>query len=308
MKIIFFGSSEFAIPALNELVQNDYEILVVVTQPDKPIGRDRILSPTPLAVFASARGIEILKPETLKDEFFFDKFKALSPDLCVVAAYGKIIPKKYLEIPKYGFVNIHPSLLPKYRGPSPIQTAIMNGETETGVTIMLVDAEMDHGPIIAVKKHQIPSGAYFPEIHDELAKLGAKLMIKALPKYISGAYKPQEQDHSQATVTKMLARKDGRVNWQMPADKIYNQISALNPEPGTWTTWNGQILNIKKARYLKHNLSGEKGTVKRFENDIAVACDGSILILEIIQLAGKKEMTAKDFLNGHSDFLGSRLN
>src|SRR3989344_4061146 len=164
MKIIFFGSSEFAIPALNELVQNDYEILVVVTQPDKPIGRDRILSPTPLAVFASARGIEILKPETLKDESFFDKFMTLSPDLCVVASYGKIIPKKYLEIPKYGFVNIHPSLLPKYRGPSPIQTAILNGETETGVTIMLVDAEMDHGHIIAVKKHQIPSGAYFPEI------------------------------------------------------------------------------------------------------------------------------------------------
>lgn len=307
MRIIFFGSSPFAVPALDNLLQNDYNIVAVVTQPDKPVGKNMILSPVPLANFASHRNLQVLKPLTLRDDSFYDNFASLVPDICIVAAYGKILPDKYLNMPKFGFVNIHPSLLPIYRGPSPIQSAIMNGESETGVTIMILDAEMDHGPILTNKEYLMDDSKYFTEIHDELSKMGADLLGDTLPKYVSGEIKPVAQDHRLATFTKLLGRNDGRIDWKRPVEEIYNQIRALNPEPGTWTIWDNQILNIKKAKPLKHSFSGEYGLVRKHDNNIVVVCDGSMLILELIQLAGKKEMTAKDFLNGHFDFLDSHL-
>ena len=254
-KIVFFGTPDFAMPVLEALIKNGYNV-------------------------------SHLKSKSLKDEAIFDEFKKLNPDVCVVAAYGRIIPQKFLDIPKYGFINVHPSLLPKYRGPSPIQTALLNDDKETGVSIMLIDAEVDHGPVLATRELSM-SNVQFSN-HDELAKelfkIGANLLIETLPKYIKGEIKPQEQDHSQATFTKMFKREDGKINWSEPSEKIFAQIRALNPEPGTWTTWKGKIINIKKAELY----SGE-------------------IEIKTIQMEGRKEMSFEKFLNGHPDFDISQL-
>ena len=266
LKIIFFGTPDFAMPVLEALVKNGYNV-------------------------------SHFRSKFLKDEAIFDEFKKLNPDLCVVAAYGKIIPKRYLEVPKYGFVNVHPSLLPKYRGPSPVQTAILNGDAETGTSIMVVDEKVDHGPILAQKTYNLPirqaQGPEFIEgqpttynlqASEELFELGAKLLIETLPKYVSGEIKPEPQDHGQATFTRMFTREDGRINWSNPPEEIYNRIRAFNPEPGTWTTWKGKTINIKRAEFV-----------------------GGKLQIQTIQIEGKKEMPFKEFLNGYPDFDISQL-
>lgn len=313
MRIIFFGTSEFAVPVLEALVKGNYEIAIVITQPDKPTGRKQALSPPPVKVFAKQNNIKILQPKTLKNDEIFEIFKLLNPDICVVTAYGKIIPKRFLELPNYGFINVHPSLLPKYRGPSPIQTAILNGETETGVTIMAVDEEIDHGPILASEKFKVGNEKFYPEIEKGLAKLGAELLIKTLPKYTNGDIKPTKQNHEQATFTKMLSRENGRIDWHQSAEKTYNQIRALNPEPGTWTTWNDKVVNIPNITMF--NIVSPQvgkspelpGTVKKINENIVVATEKGYLALKIIQLEGNKRMPAKDFVNGHKNIINSVL-
>lgn len=309
VKIVFFGTSDFAVPALTSLLNFGYAVVAVVTQSEKPAGRQRITMSSPVKKAALEHRIPVFEPHNLKnDEEFFKQFKHLSPDLCIVAAYGKIIPSQYIEIPKHGFINIHPSLLPKYRGPSPVQAAIMNGDEETGVTIMKIDERMDHGPLLENRKWKIESGKYYIEIEKKLAKEGAELLIETLPKYISGELKPREQDHYQATFTKLLKRDDGRIDWNRTAEEIYNQIRALNPEPGTWTIWKSKVFNIKEAQPLYLEVEPlSAGIVVKVDGDIAVTTSKCYLILKQIQLEGGKEMDVKSFLNGHSDFLGSRL-
>lgn len=281
LKIIFFGDTEFSEPSRRALVQSGYNLTT--------IGK---------------------KDASLKDEKFFEYFKKLNPDLCVVADYGRLIPVRYLEIPKYGFINTHPSLLPKYRGPSPIQTAIMNGDGETGVTIMRVDKEMDHGKIVVSSRYQVAREKNYKEIEKELAELGAQLLIEILPKYISEEIKLQEQDHSQATFTKIINREDGRIDWGQPAEKIYNRVRALSHEPGTWTTWKGKILNIRTAQVridCPTSQDGQSGTVTSVDNQIVVTTGKCYLVLRTVQLEGGKEIDVKSFLNGHRDFLNSKL-
>ena len=280
MKIIFFGDSEFSEPTRQKLSDSGYSLTVM--------GK---------------------KSGSLKDEKFFEYFKGLDPDLCIVADYGQIIPSRYLDIPKYGFINIHPSLLPKYRGPSPIHTAILNGDAETGVTIIKVDDEVDHGPILASREFSILNLKFskYKEIEKELAQLGADLLIETLPKYINGQITPREQDHSQATYTKKLIRVDGRIDWNNSAEKIYNQIRTLSDEPGTWTFWRDKILNIKLAEVLEKDITQEPGTITSVDNQIAVATGKCYLILRRIQLEGKNGMDIKSFVNGHREFLGSKL-
>jgi len=300
MKIIFFGTSEFAVPALKALHEAGFEISAVITMPDQPVGRKKILTPPPIKVTAEKLGLKVLQPEKLRDDMFFEEFLALGepasggqfqpPDFCVVAAYGKIIAERYINTPKYGFLNIHPSLLPKYRGPTPIQTAILNNESETGVTIMQIDKDVDHGDIISSIKYQVLSDKYYKEIHDELAKLGAKLLIETIPKYLNGEIKPKEQDHSQATFTKIFEREDARIDWSRSSQEIYNQIRALNPEPGTWTMWRDKVMNIKAASFTKVT-EGHNEQLK----------------LLIVQLEGKNETSFTDFMSGHPDFDISQL-
>ena len=283
LKIIFFGDTEFSEPSRQALVKNEYNITVISK-----------------------------KDGSLKDEKFFEYFKGLNPDICIVADYGRIIPAHYLEIPKFGFINIHPSLLPKYRGPSPIQTTIINGDMETGVTIIKVDAEVDHGDILSSIKYQVSRGKKYKDTESDLAGLGAKLLTETLPKYLSGEIKPQEQGHSRATYTKMLVRQDGRIDWGQPAEKIYDLIRAISHEPGTWTLLRqaqgqAKILNIKEADVLEKGVQEQPGIVVNVDNEIVVATGKWYLILKTVQLEGKRETDVKAFINGYRDFLNSKL-
>ena len=297
LKIMFFGTSSFALPVLKQLLLNDYSISAVFT------GGGQI------EVEAQKHGIKVFKPASLKkDNDILEQFKMLNPDLCIVAAYGKIIPSSYMSMPHYGFVNVHPSVLPKYRGPSPVQTAILNGDTETGASVMIVDQKVDHGPILASVKYKIPKTKYNEEISKEIFELGGKLLIETLPKYLKNELRPVEQDHGQATYSRKFQRQDGKINWNKTAEEIYNEIRALNPEPGTWTTWKGKALNIKIAESSVLQVNNqEPGIVVRINDDIAVATRKCYLILKQIQLEGGKEMDAQSFLNGHPDFLASKL-
>lgn len=307
-KIVFFGTPEFSLPAFRFLVENNYQIIGAVTAPDKSFGRKKILTPSPVKTFAQQNNIPVFQPNSLKKEpDFLQQFKELAPDLCIIVAYGKIIPKDYLVIPKYGFVNIHPSLLPKYRGPSPIQSAILNGEKETGVTIMLADEETDHGSVLEQIKHEISNTKSFKEISQKLSEVGAKLLIDTLPSYLDGTIQPKPQNHSEATFTKMLKREDGKINWNQSAEQIYNQVRALNPEPGTWTLWNNQTLNIAEGEISPASVNLFPGQVQIIDNQIAVATSAGYLILKSLQLEGGKKIDAKSFLNGHPDFADTQL-
>ncbi|MBP9822345.1 MAG: methionyl-tRNA formyltransferase [Candidatus Pacebacteria bacterium] len=280
MRTIFFGTSEFAVPALEALNKEGFD-LTVVTMPDQPSGRKKIITSPVIKAVADKLGLKTFQPATLKDDAFFEEFKALAPDICVVAAYGKIIPEKYLEIPKH-FLNIHPSLLPKYRGPTPVQTAVLNGDETTGVSIMQVDKDVDHGPIFKQTETPIEPDETYSLLHDRLAEEGAQLLVEVIKNIET--IKPEAQDDTQATFTKIFERPDGRIDWTRSAGEIHNQIRALNPEPGTWTMWNEKIINIKKAERIEGKLT-----------------------LSIIQLEGKKETTLSEFLHGHPDFNVSQL-
>lgn len=308
IRIIFFGTPEFSAKTLESLVLNKYQISAVITQPDKITGRKKILSPSPVKMLAENLGIAVLSPLTLKDDSFFDQFKNLNPDICIVVAYGKIIPERYLTVPKYGFINIHPSLLPKHRGPSPIQSAILNGDKETGVSIMVVDKEMDHGPIIKIEKlKEDISNLYYPELRDKLSQLGNEMLIEILPKFISGDLKPEEQNHKDSTLCQKIEKEDAKINWHDPTFKIYNQIRALNPEPKTWTKFKDKILNITKAKIHDKVANERPGTVIKKDNQIIVATGDKFIEIETLQLEGKNPISAKNFSNGYKDFIGSIL-
>ena len=272
------GTPEFGAIILEGLINGGYKPILVITEPDKPVGRKQVLTPPPVKVLAKRYKISVKQPEkiaSLKSELL-----DLKPDLILVAAYGQILPKEILEIPKYGCLNVHPSLLPRWRGPSPIQYTILSGDKKTGVTIILMDEKIDHGPIIAMLnvKGEI-SNVTYQKLHDKLAKLGAELLIETIPKWIKGKIKPKPQDESKATYTKILTREDGKIDWKKPIDYIERQVRALNPEPGTYTLYKGKILKI-----LETEIQNNK------------------LIIKKVHLAGKKPMSFEDFLRGHQDF------
>ncbi len=285
MRIVFFGTPEFAVPSLRKLTTENWELSAVVTAPDKPLGRKQVLTPSAVKTTAIELGLPVFTPATLKDDVFFTEFQNLKPDLCIVVAYGKLIPQKYLDVPRLGFVNVHPSMLPKYRGSSPIQSAILNGDTETGVSIMLLDAEMDHGPILAVTGYQLPVGSYFPEIEKELAEVGADLLVRTISDVKGALSQAQPQNHDAATFTKKFTREDGKIDWSQPATAILNRIRALGTNPGTWTRLsarqavvNGKTLNIFKAHI-----------------------ENGILVPDLVQLEGGKPLDWESFLRGHPD-------
>ncbi len=296
LPIIFFGTSEFAVPVLESLVKDGWPVSLVITQPDQPVGRKQILTPPPVKIAAKKLGLKILQPKRLISDFS-PPAGGLISDLFVVCAYGQFIPTDLLALPKHGAINIHPSLLPKYRGPSPIQFSLLNGDQETGVSLILLDEEMDHGPILAQKKIAIGPDETCPELMSRLAKIGAGLLLKTLPKYLSGQIKPQPQNHRQATFTKILTREDGRIDWSRPARQIYNQWRASQPWPGTFTELRikNQELRIKilKMRLSNQSALGDK-------KGLGMVCgDGKILAIDQLQPEGKKTMTAEEFINGY---------
>lgn len=307
LKIVFFGGPQYTVSALQKLHSEGWPIVLVVTPPDKPAGRGGILASSPLKLAAQKLGITVRTPINLRDEQFWYEFSEISPDLCIVVAYNKIIPKRYLDIPKLGMLNIHPSLLPEYRGPSPIQSAVLDGRESTGVSIMLLDEMVDHGPILAAEPWAIPTTLDSSEIHDELFRVGANLLSRILPEYVDGNLKPTEQNHQQATFTQKFSRDDGRINWSRPADQIYNRVRALSQEPGVWTTWKGEALKIIRAHPVIEENHDDMGMVSERNEKVVVSTGHGSLALEIIQLAGGRTMSAKEFANGRKDFIGSVL-
>lgn len=277
IKIIFIGTPQFSSIVLDKLCQSEFRPILVVTETDKPVGRKQIVTPPPTKILANQYKIPVLQPEILVNS----KFEILDskPDLIIVAAYGQILPKEILEIPKYGCINVHPSLLPKYRGATPIQAAILNGDEETGVTIMLMDEQMDHGPILAQRKTTIGKNETAGQLHERLAILGAELLIDTIPDWAAGRIKLIQQDHKIATYTKILTRENGKINWHKSAEEIERQIRAFDPWPGTYTLHQEKRLKILKAKL-------ENGKLR----------------IEQVQPEGKKPMNFEDFLRGNKNF------
>lgn len=314
IKILFFGTSEFAVPILQKLIDEKYNIVAVVTQPDKPVGRKQLLNPSPVKILAQKYNLPILQPEDLST---FNPSASLGTsvkdflafDLIITASYGKIIPKEILALPKYGALNVHPSLLPKYKGSSPIQYAILNGDKETGTTIMLMDEKMDHGKILAQKKIKIEDRQTFASLHNTLSLFSAELLAKTIPLWISNKIKPLPQDDSKATYTKIITKEDGKIDWNKSAEEIDRQIRAFSPWPGCWT-----ILNIDgKEKRLKiidaiagagHcSVSTKPGKIIKAENKkMAILCGhNSYLEINQIQMEGKKIMNGEEFINGYTN-------
>jgi len=307
IKTILIGTPEFAKRIFRKFLKAklpNFEVVGVVTTEDKPVGRKQELTPSPIKKWALGVKLPVLQIE---------KIKKINADLIIAAAYGQIIPKEILVLPKFGALNIHPSLLPKYRGASPIQTAILNGDKETGVTIILMDEKMDHGPILRNSKFEIRNSKItYNELTNELADLGADLLIKTLPNWIEGKIKPQPQDHSKATFTKIIKKEDGKIDWNKSAEEIERTIGALDPWPGTFASLKlkvkSQKLKVLKAEALKENADKKVGEVFLTDDKkLAVQTGNGILILKQVQLEGKRVMPAKDFLNGHPRIIGAIL-
>ncbi|MFA5127565.1 MAG: methionyl-tRNA formyltransferase [Patescibacteria group bacterium] len=295
-KIVFYGTGEFAATVLKAIANDaSYKILAVITSPDQPIGRKQEMQKSAVKTFAETLGVEILQPASLKE---FDAPILSEADLGVVAEYGFIIPQRLLDLPKHKTVNLHGSILPKLRGASPIQTAIMNGETETGVTLMLMDAKMDHGPIIAMQKLSILPDETQKELFTRLAIVASELFLRETPKYISGEIIPVEQNHDGATFCKIFTRDDGHVDFSQPAQNIYNQYRAMTPWPGLWTTFEGKRLKLSVITPADpKNLS--EGQILAQNGHLYVGCGANSAIEAIeVQPEGKKPMDAKSFING----------
>jgi methionyl-tRNA formyltransferase len=319
IKTILMGTPEFAERIFRkiypELVSKGrLEIITVITSPDKPVGRKQALSPSPVKEWALDVHLSVLEPDKIRKPEWIEKIKQLRPELIILSAYGQIIPKGILDIPKYGALNIHPSLLPKYRGASPIQAAILNKDKEIGVTLMLMDEEMDHGDIISNFKFQISNKPTYEELSDKLADVGAELLIKTLPDWIDGKIKTKPQDHSKATFCKIVKKQDGKIDWNKSAQEIENIIRAYHQWPVAYTFFNDKQLKILEVYPVSRGERLHGADTKKIsevfltdDKKLAVQTGNGVLILKQIQLEGKKPMSARDFLNGHPEIIGSSL-
>lgn len=303
MTCVLLGTPEFAIPTAEVLRRTSAcNLLGVITKPNEPAGRGKALTPPPLAMWAKERAVQCWQPET--KEALTALLRELSPDVAIVAAYGKIIPPEALAIPRFGFVNLHPSLLPKYRGPSPISAAIANGDTETGVTLMLLDAEVDHGPILAQERVPLSPTETRSSLERELAELGARLLARTLPDHFAGHITLQPQDDAQATTTPLLSREHGRIDWRESAAVIERKVRAYEGWPGTWTTVSVSPPPGKRLKVLSASVGGltdaAPGTIIHRGDAFAVACgDHRLLTLTAVQPEGKPAMDGAAFRLGH---------
>lgn len=299
-RIVFFGTPSFAVTTIKSLLQGSEEVIAVVTQPDREKGRGRKVVSSPVKELILPLGIPVLQPEKVKEETFQEHVKGLHPDLFVVVAYGQILPKLLLEIPKYGAVNVHASLLPKYRGAAPIVWAILKGEKVTGVTTMIMDEGMDTGDILLQAEIPIGENETSETLHDRLALLGAQLLLETVTKMKAGNIRPVPQDHSKATYAPPLRKEDGRIDWRKDAEEIDHQVRAFHPWPGAYTDWDGQLLKIYGGEVRKGMPTGKGGVVTWVGSDFieVETGKGSFLIKEV-QLEGKRRMTIRDLISGH---------
>ena len=298
MRIIFMGTPDFAVPCLKSIIEK-HDVCAVFTQPDKPKGRGYTLTPPPVKVLAQENNIPVFQPKTLRTEEAAQLIKDLHPDAIVVVAYGKILPKEILDIPPYGCMNVHASLLPKYRGAAPIQWSVINGEKETGVTTMYMAEGLDTGDMLLTEKTEIGPEETAGELHDRLSQLGAKLILKTLQGVEEGTLQRIPQGDSETGYASMLTKELSHIDWNKPAQKIHNLVRGLSPWPVANTTFHGKLLKIHKTK-IADGCSGEAGHPVN-ENGVFVVCCGGNTALELleVQYEGGKRMSGKDFLRGH---------
>lgn len=308
LRIIFMGTPEFAVPSLRALIEHGEKVVAVVTQPDRPKGRGRVLTPPPVKLIAQDAGIDVLQPSKIKTEDFLNTLRSYEADVILVAAYGRILPPTILSLPRLGCINVHGSILPKYRGAAPIQTAILRGEKEAGVTIMQMDAGLDTGDMLLTGSLPVHDQDTSVSMIPKLAELGATLLLQVLKSAAKRALAPQKQDDSLASLAPPLTKEDAPINWQHPAAAISCQIRALEPWPLAHTSYEGKMLKPFCPLVLQEPCSERPGTILRADKQgLLIACgDGQLLVREI-QFEGKKRMPVQAFLLGHPLHTGTIL-
>ena len=308
LKIVFMGTPGFAVPVLSALLDAGHDVVGLYTRPDRPAGRGRRLAPPEVKRFALERKIPVFQPYSLRrDETARQELAGLSPDVIIVAAYGLFLPFEVLEMPPLRCLNVHPSLLPRHRGPSPVATAVLEGDEATGVTIMQLDEGMDTGPIVAQRKTPMGPEETAEELTVRLFQMGAELLVDTLPAWAGGDVQVRPQDDSQATVTKRLSRADGEIDWGHPAALIARQVRAYYPWPGSFTYWQGRLLKIIEASALGPNSDALGQVVSLDTGGLGVATGEGILELRRVQLEGRRPVSAAELLAGHPGLVGSLL-
>ena len=306
-RIVFMGTASFSLAVLKMLIEEDYNIVGVVTQPDRYVGRKKVLTMPDVKVEALKYDIPVIQPARIKEDY--QEVADLKPDLIITAAYGQIVPQAVLDIPRLGCINVHASLLPLYRGGAPVHQAIIDGQEKTGVTIMYMVKKMDAGDMIAQKETPILEEDTVGILYDRLSDLGAKLLKETLPDILKGTNQRIPQDENLVTYAPTLSRKDERLDWNMSARQVYNKVRGTNPWPGSYTTyqgktvkiWAGQVHQCENA--MKHHAHQDNGTiVKIFKDAIGVKVNDGVYLITELQLEGKKRMSVKDYLNGHCIF------
>ena len=307
MRIVFAGTPEFAVPCLQALIETQ-QVVGVVTQPDKPAGRGNQLRPSPVKVVAEAAGLPVYQPKSLRPEAAAEPLRAWQPDVIVVAAFGQILRPHVLDLPPHGSLNVHASLLPRWRGASPIQHAILAGDETTGITLMRMDEGLDTGPMYVQESIPIEQRETAATLHDRLAALGAIMLRRHLDDILAGHLLPSPQDDNGSTYAPMIRKEAGSIDWTQDAAAIDRLIRAMTPWPGAFTLWDDAPLKVLRARPILVELSPERpGHVLRHADGVAVVAGRGGLLLEEVQLSGKRAMTAADFARGRPDWIGAVL-
>jgi methionyl-tRNA formyltransferase len=311
LRVVFMGTAELSCASLRALCESpDYQVVAVVTQPDRPKGRDLKLQPSPVKELALSVNLPVLQPERARAEDFLAELRAGQPDLIAVAAYGQILPQSILDLPRYGCLNVHTSLLPKYRGAAPIQWAILNGEAETGVTIMKMNAGLDTGDILAQEKTEILPADNGETLHDRLAGLGARLLVATIPGYVAGWIQSRPQPTEGASYAPKIKKQDGQIDWHQPAQSIWNRVRGLTPWPGAFTFIPGhpqpQLLKIWQVEVVE--AAGPAGEILRADKTgVLVGCGREAVRVLVLQREGGRRLGAEAFLAGHPLSAGQRL-
>ncbi len=309
VRTVFMGTPQFAVTILESLLSSPYQVLAVYTQPDKPAGRGRQVALPPVKRLALEHGILVIQAQTLKSSEEVEKLASLQPELIIVAAFAYILPPAVLSLPKFACLNVHPSLLPRHRGPSPVANTILCGDELAGVTIMLMDGGMDTGPILAQEKVGVSFMDTTGSLSSRLADVGAKLLLDTLPDWLGGKIEPQAQDESQATYSKLTASEDAEIDWHLSAVELWRRVRAYNPWPGCYTWWQGKRLKIHEATPVEDVVEEDIGEVIALKDPpgVGVITGRGILGLGQVQLEGKRRMSMDDFVRGQREFIGSIL-
>lgn len=310
MRVVFMGSPEFSVPSLERLILNRYQVVAVYTQPDRPAGRGRSLVSTPVKRAAAARGLPVVQSASLKEAEAVAQLADFRPDVIVIAALGQILPRPVLDLPTHGCINIHPSLLPKFRGASPVASAILAGGDFTGVSLMLMDEGLDTGPILDRAQVSISPQDTTGSLTAKLSLIAAQLLLEVLPRWLRGELKPQPQSEAEATYSAQISKEEGEINWHLPAVEIWRRVRAFQPWPECYTTWQGKQLKIIEAVPLTGGGAEEVGRVVAVEGKQAafgVGAGEGVLGVSKVQMEGRRAISADEFLRGQREFMGAVL-